>query len=38
MAKGKPAFLLGIGYNDPSKKDYKSWIKKPTIEEIVKWQ
>ena len=38
MAKGNPAFLLGIGYSDQSKKDYKSWIKKPTIDEIVKWQ
>jgi len=38
MAKGNPAFLLGIGYRDESKMQYKSWIKKPTIEEIVKWQ
>ena len=38
MAKGKPAFLLGIGYRDESKKQYKSWIKKPTTDEIVKWQ
>ena len=38
MARGKPAFLLGIGYRDESKMQYKSWIKKPTIDEIVKWQ
>ena len=38
MAKGKPAFLLGIGFRDESKMQYKSWIKKPTLDEIVKWQ
>ena len=38
MAKGNPAFLLGIGYSDQNKKHYKSWIKKPIIDDIVKWQ
>ena len=38
LAKRKPAFLLGIGYEDKSKTHYKSWIKKPTKDEIVKWQ
>ncbi len=38
LAKNKPAFLLGIGFEDKSKTHYKSWIKKPTKDEIVKWQ
>ena len=38
LAKGKPAFLLGIGFEDKNKKHYKSWIKKPKLEEIIKWQ
>lgn len=38
LAKGKPAFMLGIGHEDKNKTHYKSWIKKPTKDEIVKWQ
>lgn len=38
MAKGNPAFLLSLGYRDENKMQYKSWIKKPTIDEIVKWR
>lgn len=38
LAKRKPAFLLGIGFEDKNKTHYKSWIKKPTKDEIVKWQ
>ena len=38
MQKGNPAFLLGIGYRDESKMQYKSWIKKPTLDEIIRWQ
>ena len=31
------AFLLGIGYADTTKHQYKSWVKIPTLDEIVKW-
>ena len=32
------AFLLGIGYKDDNKHQYKSYVPKPTLDEIVKWQ
>ena len=32
------AFLLGLGYKDDSKHQYKSYVPKPKINEIVKWQ
>ena len=32
------AFLLGLGYKDDSKHQYKSNVIKPTLDEIVKWQ
>lgn len=32
------AFLLGIGYADKTKYQYKSWVDKPKIEEIIKWK
>ena len=32
------AFLLGLGYKDESKHQYKSYVPKPTLDEIVKWQ
>ena len=38
LAKGNPAFLLGIGFKDKDKMQYKSWIKKPTLDEVIKWQ
>tara|TARA_B100000900_G_scaffold287950_2_gene246965 strand:+ start:5057 stop:5776 length:720 start_codon:yes stop_codon:yes gene_type:complete len=38
MARGKPAFLLGIGYEDKTKRHYKTKLKKPTIDEVIKWQ
>ena len=38
LAKGNPAFLLGIGFKDKDKMQYKSWIKKPTLDEVIKCQ
>jgi hypothetical protein len=37
--KSKSAFLLGIGYKDETKTktDIKCWIKKPKLDEVVKW-
>ena len=32
------AFLLGIGYKDDNKHQYKSYVPKPKINEIVKWR
>lgn len=32
------AFLLGIGYGDYSKHQYKSYVPKPNLDEIVKWR
>ena len=32
------AFLLGIGYGDYSKHQYKSYVSKPNLDEIVKWR
>tara|TARA_B100000902_G_scaffold337547_1_gene338520 strand:- start:293 stop:1051 length:759 start_codon:yes stop_codon:yes gene_type:complete len=32
------AFLLGLGYKDDSKHQYKSYVPKPTLDEIVKWR
>ena len=32
------AFLLGIGYADNTRHQYKSWIEIPTLDEIVKWK
>ena len=32
------AFLLGIGYKDDSKHQYKSFVPKSTLDEIVKWR
>ena len=32
------AFLLGIGYKDDSKHQYKSYVPKPNLNEIIKWQ
>ncbi len=31
-------FLLGIGYRDQDTKQYKSWIEKPELDEVVKWR
>ena len=36
LKKGS-AFLLGIGYKDESKRQYKTWITKPKLDEVVKW-
>ena len=32
------AFLLGLGYKDNSKHQYKSNVPKPNLNEIVKWR
>ena len=32
------AFLMGIGYGDKTKHQYKSWVEKPLLSEIVKWK
>jgi len=31
------AFLLGIGYKDETKHQYKTYVPKADIDEIVKW-
>ena len=31
-------FLLGIGYRDENKRHYKSMVRKPDLDEVVKWQ
>ena len=36
--KNDIAFLLGIGYGDNTKHQYKGWVKKPLVNEIVKWK
>lgn len=33
----EPAFVLGIGYRDDTKKDLKCWIRKPKPDEVIKW-
>ena len=38
LAKKGLTFLLGIGYRDESKYQYKSWIDKPKLDEVVKWR
>ena len=40
-ARGRPgniAFLLGLGYGDKEKHTYQSYVEKPLLEEIIKWQ
>ena len=40
-ARGNPgniAFLLGLGYGDKEKHTYQSYVEKPLLEEIIKWQ
>ena len=36
LKKGLP-FLLGLGYRDRTKKNYKSRVTKPKFDEVVKW-
>jgi hypothetical protein len=32
------AFTLGIGYGDYEKFNHKSWVQKPSIDEVIRWQ
>ncbi len=38
LADRMPTFTLGIGYKDETKRHSKTWIDKPTFDEVVKWQ
>ena len=32
------AFVVGIGYGDYDRFNYKSWVVKPTFDEVIKWR